>query len=40
MRSLRGYGGKIIIASFVDVLEKAAELKGIGIEEENIVKLQ
>jgi len=40
LQSLREYSGKIIIASFISVLEKAAELKGIGIEEENIVKLQ
>jgi hypothetical protein len=40
LQSLRGYSGKIIIASFINVLEKAAELKGIGIEEENIIKLQ
>lgn len=39
LQSLRGYGGKIIIASFVGVLEKAAELKAIGIEDENIIKL-
>jgi len=39
LQSLKGYRGKIIIASFIGVLEKATELKGIGIEEENIIKL-
>jgi len=37
---LRGYKGKVIVASFTGIAEKAKRLKDMGIEEKNIVRLQ
>ena len=37
---LKGYDGKVIIASFVNVKNKILKLKNIGIQENSILRLQ
>ncbi len=40
IEDLRGYKGKVIIASFTGITEKVNKLREVGIEENNIVRLQ
>ncbi|MHC4742388.1 MAG: glycosyltransferase family 2 protein [Planctomycetota bacterium] len=38
--SMRGYSGKVVIASLVGIIEKETELQEIGIDRKDIVRLQ
>jgi hypothetical protein len=37
---LKGYEGKVVIASLVRIIEKGAELEELGIDQKDIVRLQ
>jgi hypothetical protein len=37
---LRGYEGKVAIASLVGIIEKSAELEELGVSQDDIVRLQ
>jgi len=38
--ALKGYEGKVVVASLVGIIEKAVELEELGIAQEDIVRLQ
>ena len=38
--ALKGYEGKVVIASLVRIIEKGAELEELGIAQKDIVRLQ